>query len=158
MGTTFSEVADLFLSSISDYKLDAIYSNSGSLVLNQYIEPWLLKSITDFSNTCTQDLSYTVVSGSTDGSFTETLTTENKIILSMFMELYWLQKGIQDIRAMNNFISDRDFRGFSPAQNIVARTAHYNVKKEELSQRLIDYGYSHNITWSNWRNQKFSGS
>ena len=157
MGTSLTEVSDLFLSSISDYKLDAIYTASGSLVLNQYIEPWLLKSVADFSNICTQTLTYTVISGSSDGSFSEVLTTENQIILSMHMELYWLQKGIQDIRAMNNFIQDHDFKSFSPAQNITARTANYNSKREELSQRLIDYGYAHNVTWSQWNNQIFSG-
>ena len=48
MGTTLTEVSDLFLSAIADYKLDAIYNASGSLVLNTYIEPWLLKSIDNF--------------------------------------------------------------------------------------------------------------
>jgi len=155
MGTTLSEVSDLFLSAISDYKLDAIYNASGSLVLNQYIEPFLLKSIVKFSDTCTQSLDYTVVSGSSDGQFTETLTMENQIILSQFMELRWLEKGIQDIRALNNFIQDRDFKSFSPAQNIKARTDNYNNKKEELSQTLIDYGYAHNVNWSNWKSQIF---
>ena len=157
MGTTLTNVADIFLSAISDYKLDTIYSQSGSLVLNQYIEPWLLKSIADFSDTCAQPLTYTVVSGSSDGEFTETLTMENQIILSSFMELYWLQKGIQDYRTLTNLFSDRDFKPFSPAQNITARTANYNSKREELSQRLIDYGYAHNVTWSQWNNQIFSG-
>ena len=155
MGTTLSEVSDLFLSAISDYKLDTIYTASGSLVLNQYIEPWLLKAISSFSTTCNQSLVYSVVSGSSDGEFVEALTMENKIILSQFMELYWLQKGIQDIRAMNNFIQDRDFKSFSPAQNIKARMDNYNSKREELSQRLVDYEIAHNINWSEWRNQIF---
>ena len=157
MGTTLTEVSDLFLSSISDYKLDAIYTASGSLVLNQYIEPWLLKSIVDFSTTANQSLTYTVVSGSSDGYFTETLTMENQIILSSFMELYWLQKGIQDIRAMNNFIQDRDFKSFSPAQNIKARTDNYNSKREELSQLLVNYELAHNVIWSEWKTQVFDG-
>jgi hypothetical protein len=155
MGTTLSEVADLFLSAISDYKLDAIYTNSGSMVLNTYIEPWLLKGISSFSSACNQPLIYAVVSGSSDGQFTETLTMENQIILSQFMELRWLEKGIQDIRSLNNFIQDRDFKSFSPAQNIKARTDNYNNKKEEISQRLVDYAIDHNIIWSQWRNQIF---
>ena len=157
MGTTLSSVCDLFLSSISDYKLDTIYTASGSLILNQYIEPWLIKAINSFSTTCNQSLAYTVVSGSSDGEFAETLTMENQIILSQFMELRWLEKGIQDIRALNNFIQDRDFKSFSPAQNIKARTDNYNSKKEELSQALVDYEIAHNIKWSEWKNQIFDG-
>jgi hypothetical protein len=155
MSTDFTQVSDLFLSSIADYKLDTIYNTSGSIALNTYIEPWLLKSIQDFS-VCTQSLAYTPVSGSADGYFTETLTTENQILLSMHMELYWLQKGIQDIRALNNMFGDKDFKPFSPAQNIRERTANYNSKKEELSQRLVNYGLSHNVNWANWNNQIFS--
>ena len=156
MGTTLTEVSDLFLSSISDYKLDTIYTTSGSLILNQNIEPWLLKSIMDFNPICTQDLAYTVVSGSSDGQFVETLTMENQILLSMHMELYWLQKGIQDYRTLTNLFEDRDFRPFSPAQNIRERTSNYNAKREELSQRLVSYAYAYNIDWSAWRNQVYS--
>jgi hypothetical protein len=154
MATTTSEIMDLFLSAVSDYKLDAIYTASGSLTLNTYCEPWLLKAIQSFPN-CTQSLAYTVISGSSDGQFTEALTSENQIILSQFMELRWLEKGLQDIRALNNFVQDRDFKSFSPSQNIKARTDNYNSKKEELSQRLVDYAVAHNVSWSNWKNGVF---
>lgn len=156
MGTNLSEISDLFLSSIADYKLDAIYNASGSLVLNQYVEPWLLRGIDQFYTTCSQSLAYTPISGSADGEFAETLTMENQLILSDFMGLFWLQKGIQDLRSLNNFIQDRDFKSFSPAQNITARTANYNSKKEELSQRLVTYGLRHNVDWNSWNNQIFN--
>lgn len=156
MGTTLSDVMDLFLSSIADYKLDTIYSSSGSNVLNQYCEPWLLRGIDQFYTTCSQSLTYTPISGSADGEFAETLTMENQLILSDFMGLFWLQKGIQDLRSLNNFIQDRDFKSFSPAQNITARTANYNSKREELSQRLVSYGLRHNVDWNSWNNQIFN--
>jgi len=125
------------------------------MVLNQCIEPWLLKGIVDFSTICNQSLNYTVISKSSDGQFSETLTIENQIILASFMELYWLQKGIQDIRSLNNFVQDHDFKSFSPAQNIKARTDNYNSKREEISQTLVNYSYAHNINWSEWKNQIF---
>jgi hypothetical protein len=153
MGTTLTEVTDLFLSAIYDYRLNAIYTNSGSLIFNTYIEPWLLKSIQDFY-ICDQPLDYVVTSGSADGYFIQTLTMQNQIIISQYMELYWLQKGIQDIRAMNNVIQDHDFKNFSPAQILQARTSNYNSKREELSQKLVDYSYQKN-NWNNWNSQIF---
>jgi len=156
MGTTLTQVMDIFLSSIADYKLDTIYNASGSQVLNQYCEPWVLKAIMDFSPYCNQDLAYTVVSGSADGEFAQDLTMENQILLSMHLELYWLEKGIQDQRTLANTFGDRDFKPFSPAQNIRERTAYLNVKKEHLSQRLISYSYAHNVDWSSWNNQIFN--
>jgi hypothetical protein len=156
MGTSLTEIADLFLSAVSDYRLNAIYATSGSVGLNNQIEPFLLKSIEDFT-LCDQALVYTSTSGSVDGYFSVTLTMTNQIMLSMHMELYWLQKSIQDVRALSNFIQDRDFKGWSPAQMLTARTAHYNAKKEELSQRLVDYSYNR-TNWSDWKLQNFDSS
>jgi len=156
MTTQLSEVVDFFLSGVSDYKLDLIYNTSGSLVLNSQVEPWLLKSIVDFSPIANQSLSYNVISGSSDGYFDETLTMENQLLLAQHMELYWLMKGIQDFRILTNPFGDRDFKPFSPAQNIRERTANLNVKKEELSQRLIDYSYRYNVNWSSWNSQIFN--
>jgi hypothetical protein len=157
MGTSLTQINDIFLSSIADYKLDAIYNASGSLVLNQFCEPWTLKAIMDFSPYCTQDLTYTPVSGSADGYFAQDLTMENQILISMHMELYWLEKGLQDIRSLNNFVQDHDFSSFSPAQNIRERTANLNVKKEHLSQRIIEYSYRNNVNWNSWNSQIFNG-
>jgi len=81
---------------------------------------------------------------------------ENQILLSMHLELYWLEKGIQDQRTLANTFGDRDFKPFSPAQNIRERTAYLNVKKEHLSQRLIDYSYRHNVNWADWNSQIFN--
>jgi hypothetical protein len=155
MGTSLTEISDLFLSSISDYRLDTIFTTSGSLALNTYVEPWLLKSIQEFS-VSNQSLAYTPTSGSADGFFTESLTLENQIILSQFMELFWHQKGIQDHRALVNITQDHDFKTHSPGNLASVRQGIYNAKREELSQKLIDYSYRHNSNWENWSNQIFS--
>lgn len=157
MGTSLTEINDLFLSSISDYRLDTIYNTSGSQALNIWIEPWLLKAIQEFS-VCNQSLTYTPTTISADGFFTETLTLENQIILSQFMELFWHQKGMQDHRALVNLTQDHDFKTHSPGNLASVRQQIYNAKREELSQKLVDYAYRHNdLHWGNWNNQIFSG-
>jgi hypothetical protein len=70
--------------------------------------------------------------------------------------LYWLEKGLQDSRALNNTFGDHDFKPFSPAQNIRERTANLNVKKEHLAQRINEYSYRNNVDWSSWNNQNFN--
>ena len=154
MTTTLSEVSDLFLSRVDDYTLTNIYNSSGSVAFNIYLEPWLLDSIIEFNEICTQDLTYVPCSGLIEGYFSEDLTLENKIILSQLMVIAWLAKTIQNLTQISNFITDRDFKTFSAAQNLSAKKDLYNAKREEVSQILTNYGYRHN-SWSNWQNQNF---
>lgn len=156
MGTQLSEINDLFMTRVSDYRINTVYSTSGSSGLNDYLEPWLLSSIVDF-DICTQSLDYTPTSGSVEGYFSVDLNLENKIILSQLMCLYWMEKTIQDIMQMSLFITDRDFKTYSSAQNLNAKRSYYNAKKEELMQRLTLYGYKHN-DWSDWKDQNFDHS
>ena len=153
MGTLSSEIFDYFLTSVNDYKLDNIYQTSGSLVLDQFLEPWLLNSIVEF-NIADQNLSYTVSSGSSEGYFDLTLTNKNQFMLVQIMSKYWLQKEISDVLQMNNILQDRDYRVYSQANNLKAKQDYYIMKKEEIYQRLIDYEYAE-INWANWRNQIF---
>jgi hypothetical protein len=153
MGTTSSEITDLFLTRIRDYRLDSIYSTSGSMALNLYTEAWLLDSINDF-DMCQPSLAYTVSGSATEGYFTETLNMETKIILSRLMVKYWLQKTVNDILMMGLHVTDRDFKTFSSAQNLRAKQDYLNSVKEELSQLFVDYAYKY-TNFSNWKNQNF---
>lgn len=153
MGTLSSEISDIFLTRISDYRLDTIFNNSGSFVLNSYVEPWLIDAIVEF-DICDQDLTYTASTSTIEGSFSETLTMENRVIISRIMVKYWMQKTVQDILQISNFLTDHDFKAFSAAQNLSAKREYLNSLKEELSQLLIDYAYKRN-NFSNWKLQDF---
>ena len=102
MGTYLSTIIDLFLTRISDWQLNEIFSNSGSAVLNEYCEPWVLSAITEFSPECNQDLTYITTSGSAEGYFVQNLNVENQIILSRLVTKYWLEKQIKDRLGMTN--------------------------------------------------------
>lgn len=154
MSTKLSDIGDLFMTKVSDYRLNSIYQTSGSAVLNDYIEPYLMESIIEFS-VCTPPLVYTQTSGSAEGYFTDDLSSENKFMLAELMTLHWMQKAVQDILQMNNHVTDRDYKTFSSAQNLKAKQDYLNTKREQISQRLIDYEYKNNA-WSDWRNQKYA--
>lgn len=152
MATTLDEVADLFLSLVSDYRLTTIYQNSGSSALNDYLEPWLMMSVDEFSSLCDQDLVYS--SGSQ--VFSETLTQRNKNVLAQIMTRFWLQKEVQDVLQMNVFVQDKDFRTHAASSNLKEKRELYNAKREEISQLLIDYGYTRSVDWTAWANQNFT--
>lgn len=152
MATEFTEVNDLFLTLVEDYRINLIYQTSGSAALNTYLEPWLVYSVQEFSNVCNQDLTYDL----NTEKFNETLTIENINILAQMMTKYWLMKTVQDVLQMNNNIIDHDFKTFSQAQNLDSKRKYLQEKKEEISQLLQDYSYKYN-KWANWNVQIFGG-
>ena len=156
MATPAEDVIDLFMSRISDYRLNNLFLTSGSFAFGTYLEPWILDAAMDFP-ICSQDLTYVQTSGSTGGYFVETLTIENKLMLSRIMIKFWLAQTVNNILNMSLAIQDRDYRTFSAAQNLDAKRNLYNNYKEELSQLLQDYSYRKQ-NWSNWYGQNFDSS
>jgi hypothetical protein len=150
MGSPLSSVFDLFLQTISDYRLIELFNTSESDFEN-FLEAWLIFSINDF-NICDQSL----VFDSTTKEFSETLTPENMVILAMLMMKYWTQKNVNDVTQFNLHVVDRDFKVSSEAQNLKTKIAHLNNIKEECSQLLNNYGFK-KVDWALWLNQEFSG-
>jgi hypothetical protein len=155
MPTTTSDICDLFLSRIEDFRINAVYATSGSMGLTIYLEPYLIDSIVEFE-ICNQDLTYTPTTEDTDGYFAVDLNLKNKKILSSIMIKSWLSKTINSLNQMQNIISDHDFKqSFSPAQNLTAKKDYLNTVKEEISQLLVDYSFANN-DWTSWNAQIFN--
>jgi hypothetical protein len=148
--TYVSEVYDLFMQLVNDYRLIDLF-NTSEPDFENYLQAWLEYSIAEFS-ICDQALDY----DEETGLFTVILTRENKIILATLMMKYWLQKNVNDITQMNLHVTDRDFKVASESMNLREKASYLNVIKEQCSQLLQDYGYKR-VTWDEWRNQEFGG-
>ncbi|RPI82270.1 MAG: hypothetical protein EHM34_07195 [Nitrosopumilales archaeon] len=150
MTTSLDEVCDLFLGRITDYRLTTLYTTSGSGALNTYLEPYLLDAIDEF-DVCDQALVY---STSTQ-TFSVTLTSINKNMLSFIMVKYWLAKEIRDINQMRLHLFDRDYKTFAEANNLKTKIDLYTITCEEVSNKLTSYGYKRWVTWDDWDDQDF---
>ena len=150
MSTSLSEVYDLFMMTITDYRLLDLFDTSETDFEN-YLQAWLIFSINEFT-VCDQALTF----DADTNIFTATLSQENMVILATLMAKYWLKKAVSDITQMNLHVTDRDFKVASEAQNLREKRAHLNVMTEECSQLLNDYAYKR-VEWADWYNQEFSG-
>jgi hypothetical protein len=148
MGTPLSEVFDLFMMTVTDYRLLALF-NSSEPDFENYLQAWLEFAIVDF-NGCDQDLDFS----DTTKEFPVILSRENKIVLATLMMKFWLQKAVNDITQMNLHVQDRDFKVASEAQNLREKVAALNVVKEQCSQLLNDYSFKR-VDWEDWQNQNF---
>jgi len=141
MGTTFTEIYDFFMTTITDYRLITLF-NTSETDFNTYLSAWLIQAIPEFYN-CDQSLAYAT------NEFAVTLTQKNINILVLLMKKIWLEKEIDNILQMNNLVQDRDFKTFSQGQNMKAKQDRYVILKEEVSQKLVDYGLN-GINWTQW--------
>jgi cell division protein ZapA (FtsZ GTPase activity inhibitor) len=150
MITPLSEIYDLFMMTVTDYRLTELYSTSKS-DFEIFLQAWLMFAINDFY-VCDQSLEF----DENTKNFSVELSQENKVILATIMAKYWLQKLVRDVTQMNLHVTDRDFKLASEAQNLREKINALNAVKEECSQLLIDYSYR-KVEWADWLNQDFSG-
>lgn len=150
MATALREVFDLFLMTVTDYRLNHLFDTSEE-DFETYLEGFLNFAIAEFTM-CDQDLNY----DTTYKVFSDTLSQTNKVILATLMMKYWLRKLVNDVTQINLHITDRDFKVASEAMNLREKAARYRDVQEECSQMLIDYAYKRN-DWEGWFGQDFSG-
>lgn len=148
--TSLSEVYDLFMQTVTDYRLNELFNISESDFEN-YLQSWLEFAIADFY-VCDQDLNF----DDNTKEFPVILSRDNKVILATLMMKYWMQKNVNDITQMNLHIMDRDFKVASEAQNLREKVNALNVVKEQCSQILQDYSYRR-VNWSDWFSGNYAG-
>lgn len=155
MTTPYSDIYDLFMEQVTDYRLVNLYTQdviNDTTNLDTYLLGFMLLAIPEFSE-CNQDLS---ARDNTLKVFTETLTDVNKKILSKMMVKEWLQKEVKDILQLRLHVQDVDFKTYAEANNLTAKQSMLTMFKEECSQLLVDNYYKNN-DWEAWYSGNFSG-
>ena len=148
MATPFSEIFDLFMVKIKDWRLVELFNQSTD-DFEDYLTGFLVFSVSDFT-VCNQSLSY----DKENKEFDITLTEENKSILAELMVEQWLAKEVQDVNQMNLHLQDRDFKVYSESQNLREKSFHLDKVKEYNSQKRTNYSFI-NADWSSWLSGTF---
>ena len=168
MGTNYSEIYSLFVASIKDYKIDKLFrlglknqeledleiedidpeieeieEENKFKEFEDYVKPFLIKGLINFKK-CKKDLEDR---DDTTQVFNETLSTEEKVILSNLMLVEWLTKEVNDILQMKLHLQDSDFKTFSSAQNLREKSVHLNNTREVVDKQITQYGYN-NLDWT----------
>lgn len=146
-GTTFNEIYDFFMTTVTDYRLVTLFNTSES-DFQTYLSAWLIQSIPEFKN-CDQSLSYA------SSEFTEVLSQKNINVLALLMKKKWFEKELENILQMTNVVQDRDFKMFSQANNMKEKRERLITLQEEVSQKLVEYGLDYTVDWSSWFNGEY---
>ena len=148
MATPFTDIYDLFLIGVSDYKLDQLY-NISTTDFETYLQGFLIRAVPKFDN-CNQDLTYST----TSAQFTETLTNTEKVILADLMTMEWMLKETQDVSQFNLLLNDTDFKHYAEGQNLKEKSAYLDKLREKVNQDMTVYGIK-NTPWSDWANGEY---
>lgn len=150
--TEFTEVYDLFLMLVQDYKFNELLDSSEA-DLSLYLKPFLLFSIQRFSPYCVNDLSNKI--DNSGDKFTIDLTLDEKVILARLMVQFWLERMVQDITQINGKLNDTDFKHFSEAQNLKSKQDYLNTVREDVAQIITNYQLNRKVVWGDWANGEF---
>lgn len=149
MPTLFSDIYDLFLSGVSDYKINELFAVS-TTDAETYLQGFLMKAIPKF-NHCKQDLTYILT---TDAYFVSTLSLSEQNILSDWMQIQWFNKEINDVTQFQLHLNNTDFRHYAESQNLKAKSDRVNELREIVNQDMTDYSLKY-IDWNSWENGKY---
>lgn len=144
MATAYSEINELFLGSIQDYKIDKLFAlNSDTVEI--YMKMFLIRSIPYFDS-CVKNLEDRDDEYRT---FNFTLNTDEKVILSNLMVVEWLRKETHDIRQMQLHLNDKDFKTYAEANNLKEKRETLFSIKEEVDKLMKRYSQKH-IDWNDY--------
>lgn len=103
----------------------------------------MIKAITNFRK-CKTDLEDR---DDENRIFNQTLSTDEKVILSNLMMVEWLTKEVNDILQMRLYLQDTDFKTYSQANNLREKRELLTTMKEMVDKQIVQYSYN-NFNWS----------
>ena len=132
MSTSYDLVFPKFMHEINDFDLTSL-TEEQMTVENKLT---LSKAVTLFKK-CKQNL----VRDDITETFTNTLTEEEMWILADYMRKVWLDEKINNGELLKLRLTDKDFKTFSPADQLGTMNKIKTVYDKELKLKVNDYLY-----------------
>lgn len=140
MGTLFSEIEDLGLIVVNDYKIDKLYAQNTDAFM-KYCDGFLVKAIPNFT-VCKQSLDYTVdyTTNPPVREFNNTLTMYEKDILADYWAMEWFRRDVQNASELAlKMQTQGSFKTHAESQNLKSKESYLDGIREKVSQKCTDY-------------------
>lgn len=134
MGTEFSEIYELFLSSIDDYELSQVEDTELEQVLGNYLMncfSHLQSGVRDLSDLNKKDKRFNY-----EASIVE------QGLIAKAMKLEWVASKKHSQELMEKSIGDRDYKAVQGTEYLKELTRVERDLKAEIDRGLIDYSFS----------------
>lgn len=137
--TTYSEVVELALHILHDYKLDGTIINEDIDTLNKVFAPYIkfaageLENFEiDFDIANRNDVNYTFNSALTDGQ---------QLFVAKLMVIGYLSREVNDIMQMKLHLQTGDFKTFAERNNLEGKQELLNILEEDINYKITKRGY-----------------
>lgn len=136
MGTPFSDIFEYFRVVTEDYRLDNIKAKDEEKFYT-ILRSFMTVGLPEFD--CLKSLAYTSQNETQDDGeivtryyFIETLDSLEVMIISKIMAGVWFRRKVNDVRALEPYMSQKEFKKESVNENL-------KQKKEYLKELIVDY-------------------
>lgn len=142
-GTSFDKPIDKFLMRVQDYRLDNLQVNNKQAFI-KFLNGLVVSSL-DLFDSDFVDLSYSDLGDAkeeTDESsyyFDNELDSKTISIIAHIMEFRWVEREINDIRAMNEKLKTRDFTVVNTPQIMQQKSTYLDKIREEYLYEIQQY-------------------
>ena len=151
--TSFSEIYDLSMVVIRDYKINLLFDPDDLTAFENFMLGYLKRAISKFTN-CEKDIDNTDFSSD---EFDVILSIKEQVILADLVVIEWLSSKILDVTQIQLHLDDASFKHYAESQNLTAKINTREILREVVSQDMTDYGFK-NVPWSEWAGGNFFGT
>lgn len=137
--TTYSEVIELALHILHDYKLDGTIINEDIDTLNKVFAPYIKYAAgelenfeIDFEIANRDDVNYT---------FNSVLTDGQQLFVAKLIVIGYISREVNDIMQMKLHLQTGDFKTFAERNNLEGKQDLLNTLKEEINYKITKRGY-----------------
>ena len=137
--TTYSEVIELALMIMHDYKLDGTIVNEDIPTLNKVFAPYIKYAAGELENfdvnfniSDRDDVQYTFNSELTDGQ---------QLFVAKLMVIGYLTREVNDIMQMKLHLQTGDFKTFAERNNLEGKQELLNILEEDINYKITKRGY-----------------
>lgn len=134
MATSFDTIIDMGLSTIDDYSLVKLYTNSQEQ-FQVFCDGLLIRAVPNFF-LCQQSLSYNIQ----NREFQANLTALEISILADLWAIEWMTRKVDNSAQFQAKLQNSgSFRNHSEAQNLKEKTTWLDKMRERVYQKITDY-------------------
>lgn len=137
--TTYSEVIELALHILHDYKLDGTIINEDIDTLNKVFAPYIKFAAGELENF---DIDFEIANrDDVNYTFNSVLTDGQQLFVAKLIVIGYISREVNDIMQMKLHLQTGDFKTFAERNNLEGKQDLLNTLKEEINYKITKRGY-----------------
>lgn len=137
--TTYSEVIELALHILHDYKLDGVIIDEDTATLNKVFAPYIKFASGELEN---YDVDFDISArDEVNYEFDTSLTDGQQLFVAKLVVIGYLTREVNDVMQMKLHLQTGDFKTFAERNNLEGKQNLIDNLREEINYKITKRGY-----------------